>query len=115
VDLVEEDEAEDLPHPRDASEQVPAVDIVAFSLFLDIAFEAAEQAIVEVEEIEIDLDAFAYGGIGEVIGDSLPVRLEGDLFPELGEVVLAVGVLDVGEELGALSHKVISAAEEISG
>jgi hypothetical protein len=60
VDLVEENEAEDLAHPWDASEQVPAVDIVSFGALLDVAFEVTEEPVVEVEELEIDLDALAH-------------------------------------------------------
>ena len=110
MDLVEGDEAEDLSHPRDTSEQVPGVDVVCFDLLDDVEFEVCKELVVEVKELETDLDAFAYGGIGEVIGDSLPVCLVGDLLLELGEIVLAIGVLDVGEEFGALSHEVVSAA-----
>jgi hypothetical protein len=115
MDLVEEDEAEDLSHPWDTPEQVPAVDVVCFDLLDDVEFEVGKELVEEVEELEIDLAAFADGGIGEVIGESLPVRLVGDLLLELGEVVLAISVLDVGEELGALSHEVVSAAQQIPG
>jgi hypothetical protein len=115
VDLVEEDEAKDPSHPWDAPEQVPGVDIVSFGALLDVALELTEEAVIEVEKLEIDLDAFAHGGIREVLGDSLPVRLAGNLFLELGEVVLAVGVLEVGEELGTLSHEVVSATQQIPG
>jgi hypothetical protein len=115
VDLVEEDEAEDLAHPWDAPEQVPAVDIVSFGALLDVALELTEEAVIEVEKLEIDLDALAHGGVREAIGDSLPVCLESDLLLKLGEVVLAFGVLDVDEELGTLSHEVVSATQEIPG
>ena len=92
MDLVEEDEAEDPAHPWDAPEQVPAVDIVSFGAFFDVAFEVTEESVVEVEKLEIDLDAFTHRGIREAVGDSLPVCLDRELFPELGEVVLTVGI-----------------------
>jgi hypothetical protein len=113
VDFVEEDEAKDLPHPWDTPEQVPAVDIVSLGAFFDVALELTEEVVVEVEQLKIDLDAFANRGIREAVGDSIAVCLEGDLLLELGQVVLTVGVLDVGEEFGALSHEVVSAAQEI--
>ena len=115
VDLVEEDKAKDLSHPWDASEQVPGVDIVSFGALLDGALDLTEEPVVEVEKLEIDLDAFAHRGIREVLEDSIAICLEGDLLPELGEVVLTVGILDVGKELGTFSHEVVSAAQEIPG
>ena len=80
-----------------------------------VALELTEEAVIEIEKLEIDLDAFAHGGVREVINESLPVCLESDLFLELGQVVLTVSILDVGEELGALSHEVVSATQEIPG
>ena len=86
VDFVEEDEAEDLAHPWDTPEQVPAVDIVSLGAFFDVALEVTKEPVVEVEKLEIDLDAFANGGIREAIGDSLPVCFEGDLFSNSGRL-----------------------------
>ena len=60
VDFVEENEAEDFAHSRDASKPIPAVDIVRFGLFDDVEFEGAEQLVVEVEKLEVDLDAFSH-------------------------------------------------------
>jgi len=45
----------------------------------------------------------------------LAVCFVGDLLFELWEVVLAVGVLDVGEQFGPFAHEVVSAAEEVAG
>jgi len=50
-----------------------------------------------------------------VIGDAVTICLVGYLLSELGEVVLAVGVLNVGEQFGAFLHEVVSSPEEIPG
>jgi hypothetical protein len=39
------------------------------------------------------------------------VHLAGDLLAELGEVVLGVGVLDVGQEIGSLADEMGAAPE----
>jgi len=81
----------------------------------DVTFEVAVEAAVVIDEIEIGLDASTNDGIGELFCDTLAMDFVGDLFAELGEVTLAVGVLDVTQEIGALSHEVITAAQEIAG
>jgi len=50
-----------------------------------------------------------------VFADPLAVGLIGDFLFELREVVLAVGVLDVSEQLSPFSHEVVSSAQEIPG
>ena len=64
----------------------------------DLLLEPLEEEIEVIDELDVDGDGAPDGGIGEGFGDSLPVHLSGDLLSELGEVVLGVGVLDVGEE-----------------
>jgi hypothetical protein len=110
VDFVEEDEAQDLSDSWDASQEVEGAGVVAFGLPDDVEFQLSEETVIEIEELEIHLDAFLDAGIGEVLGDSVAVCLVGQLFLELGEIVLAVGVLDVGEKFGAFSHEVVAAS-----
>ena len=80
----------------------------------DIAFEVPQDAIEVVDELEIGFDVLSDDGIGELLCDAFSVDFVGDLFAELGEVTLAVGVLDVREEVGPLSHEIIAAAEQIT-
>ena len=70
----------------------------------DVELELGEQLVVVIDQLEVDLDALAHAGIGEALGDAGAVGLVGELLAGLGEVVLAVGVLDVGEQLGALAR-----------
>jgi len=48
-----------------------------------------------------------------VVGDAVTICLIGNLLSELGEVVLAVGILDVGEQFGTFLHEVVSSPEKI--
>ena len=43
-------------------------------------------------------------GIGEALGDPVAVGFVGELLAIGGQVVLAVGVLEMGEELGPFAH-----------
>jgi hypothetical protein len=67
-----------------------------------------------IDKIEIGLDAPSNDGIGELLCDTFSVDFVRDLFAELGEVALTVGVLDVTEEIGALTHEVVATAQEIA-
>jgi hypothetical protein len=53
--------------------------------------------------------------VGEALSDAVTVSLVGQLLFEFFEVVLAVGVLDVDEQLRPFSHDVISTAQQITG
>jgi hypothetical protein len=54
-------------------------------------------------------------GIRETFGDATSVGFVGDLFVDLREIVLTVGVLNVAEEFGTFSHEVRTAPEKIAG
>ena len=86
---------------------------MAFGLLDDVEFQLSQKPIVYIDELEIHLDAFLNGKAGEVIGDAVTICLVGQLLSELGEVVLAIGVLDVGEQFGTFLHEMVSSPEEI--
>ena len=81
----------------------------------DEELEPLEEVVVVLDEFEIGGDAGTDGGIWEEVGDAVSVLAVGDDLLEFGKVVLAGGVLDVGEELGALAHEVHAAPQEIAG
>jgi hypothetical protein len=51
----------------------------------------------------------------EPFDDPFPVLGFGNASQEVGKIILASGVLDMGIELGPFSHEVISSSEEIPG
>ena len=38
----------------------------------------------------------AYAGIGKVVGDAFPIRLVREPFPDLGQMVLTISIVNVG-------------------
>lgn len=46
---------------------------------------------------KVDFDTFVHRGLGKALGDPVAVGFVGDLPPNLGQVVLAIGVLDMGQ------------------
>ena len=97
LDLIEDDQTEDLSYSGKTPKQIEVSDIMPFGLFDDIEFQIIEQAVIEFHKLEIDLDAFLDGRVGEMTGDAYPIRLDGQFFFKFGEIVLAVGVLDMGQ------------------
>ena len=74
-----------------------------------------KELVIEIEELKVHFDAFLDAGVREALSDAVTVCLVGQLFFEFFEVVLAVGVLDVDEQLRPFSHDVISTAQQITG
>jgi len=68
-----------------------------------------------VYELDINLDAAAGRWIGEPLGDSDPMDLVGDFLPELGQVILTIGVLDVAQEISPFVNQVGPPSHEVSG
>lgn len=68
-----------------------------------------------IDQLEIRLDASLDVGITELLGKTLLVNLAGYLLPELGQVVLRIGVLDVSEQIGASPHEIVPAPQQVPG
>jgi hypothetical protein len=53
-------------------------------------------------------------GVGETLVETRAMHLVSDLLAELGQVVLGVGVLDVGQEIGAPANRVGAPAHQVA-
>jgi len=70
-----------------------------------------------IDEGQVGLDGEPHARIGEALGDIqlFAVGGEDELLAEDGEVVLAVGVLDVSHEERPLADEVAASAEQVAG
>ena len=73
-----------------------------------------EEPVIIVDKVNIDLDAFFYAVIFEPFRDSGPVVLPAEIFDDGRQVVLRVGVFDMGQEFCPFSHEMIPSAHEVS-
>ena len=80
----------------------------------DIAFHFAEQLIVVSNEGDLDFNGFPAAGIRQVLLDSLTVGFVGELFADLRQRVLTLGILPVGSECRAFAHHVTAAAQQVA-
>jgi hypothetical protein len=92
VDLIEDRESENGADPMDGSKEMEGLGIVITRISQDVAFEIPNHKIERIDEIEIGGDAHTNIGVRELVQDALAMDFVGDLLPELGEIVLAVGV-----------------------
>jgi len=81
----------------------------------EVEFESPDLPIVEFGEFEVGLDGSDDAGVIEALGDAIAIASVSDGPFEGGKVVLAVGGLNVCEQLGSLVNKMESAAKEIAG
>ena len=61
-----------------------------------IEFHLAEQLIVVIDERNIDLYRLADTGIRKMVGDAFPIRFVRQPFANLRQIVLTIGIMDVG-------------------
>jgi len=97
MNLVEQNEAQDFSDPGHDLEQVQGLGIVLLCRFDNVSFHIAEEMVVVPDQREVDFHALLDGRIGKALGDADTIGFVGELFPDLGQVILTVGIVDVGE------------------
>jgi hypothetical protein len=106
MDFIPQHQAQDLTDPRDCTQQVERVGVVLLGRGEDGQLHVAPPLVVVANQREVDGDALVHRGIGTPLGDAVAVGLIGNLLAKRGQVVLAVGLLDMGESLCSLAHAV---------
>jgi hypothetical protein len=111
VDLVQQHKTQALPKPRDGLEQVQGVGVMLLRRLHNGQRQVLQQRVVIVAQGEVHLDAFLNGGIGKSFRDPRPVGLGGAVLTDRGQVVLAVGLLDMRQQLSAFPYERYPASE----
>jgi hypothetical protein len=83
-------------------------------MFFYIPFNGGELFIVEVDEFGIQIHASLDTRVIESIFHKQSIRFISQVFPDPGEIILRVGIVDVGEEFCTFSHEVVPASEEVT-
>jgi len=99
VNLVQEQEGQDFTDPWDRAQAVEGLRIVCFGRLDEIDLQVGQQAVLMADQGQVHLDALLDGGIRKPFGYAVSVRRISRLLAELRQVVLAVGILDMGQEL----------------
>ena len=81
----------------------------------DIMLQLVQEAVIGLDDLKVDGNTLLDRGVVKALNDSFSVLGFGNTSEEVGQVILASGILDMSKELGSFSHEVISSSEEISG
>ena len=73
VNLVEDRQGQDLPNARHRSQAVESVGIVAFGLADNRELKVGDEGVVLGHQRQIDVDALAHAGIGEVLPHAVAI------------------------------------------
>ena len=86
-----------------------------FGKSYDIMLQLVQEAIIGLDDLKVNGNTLLDGEVIKALNDSFSVLGFGNTSEEVGQVVLASGILDMSKELGSFPHEVISSSEEISG
>ena len=84
-------------------------------MFEDEEFHLGKQGVVIIDEAQIDGNGLVHRSIFEPLGDTEAISFIRRFLAEGGQVVLGIGVLDVGQEFGPFVHQVHPSAKKITG
>jgi len=86
---------------------------VVFGIAGDVQLKPVLQFVQKSDQLEVGFNAHPDIRVGELFSNTDAVLLVGDVRLERLHVVLAVGVLDVAEQLGPFSGQVVASSEQI--
>jgi hypothetical protein len=113
MDVIEPHQAEDLAHPRDRAQQGERVGVVVRGRAAAGQFHGAEPLVVVADQGPIDLATLLDCGCRKPLGHANAVRCVGARLPNLGQVILAVGLLDRGQQLRPCAPQMHPPPEQI--
>src|SRR5262249_44081258 len=102
---------QDLPNAGDGLEPRKGLHVLCFGTARDIEFYFPQELVIVIDEGEIDFNGLADTRIRKMLFDALAVRFVRQLLADLGEIVLTVGILNVGQEFRAFLYQMTATAE----
>src|SRR5215510_1189395 len=93
MDVIEQPQTDDLADAWDRPQQVKRDGVMLLGRLEASQCHVPKQAIVVVKQREADFNTLLYGGIGTPLGHAVAMRLIGDLLPQVGPIILAIGIL----------------------
>jgi hypothetical protein len=115
LNLLQTHQRQNLPDAGHGLSAGEGLDLVRLSCTGDLEFPLAQQLVIVSAEGHLHRDRLAHAGLGEVLLHPFAVGFGGQLLADHREVVLAVGILHVGSEVGALAHQVTATAQQVPG
>jgi hypothetical protein len=111
--LIQEPEAQNVPHAGPRTEQIESMGIMLFGRVENGQLQLVQQAVSSVDPGEVHLDPLVRRRIGKPRGDPMAIGLIGDLLPDLRSIVLTIRSLDLREEFRSFAQEGHAASEQI--
>ena len=115
VDLIAQHQGQDFADPWDGAQAVEDLRIMRCCGLDERQLQVGQQVVVGIDQREVDLNALLDGRLGEALRHAGSVRLVCELLADRREVVLTIGILDMGQELGPFAREMQPAPEQVSG
>ena len=113
LNLIEQIEGIDPAHAGDALQEGISSRVMLLCVGNDVLFEDGQDPVIGVNHVEIGGHGHAHRGIVEPIQQAFPVLRFGDPSQRHLQVVLAGGILGVGEEFGPLAHQMVASTHQV--
>lgn len=105
MDLVEDHQGENLTNARRRTQQYQAVLVTFPGVLLDMPFNPGVLFVIKVDQIQIKFDALLDTGIRKSLSDALTAEGIAKVLLGVRQVVLAVGVVHMRQQLRAFAHQ----------
>ena len=115
LDVVQEHQASHLANPRHGWQTGEGVGVGWFCWAHARQLQVHQQLIVVVQPGQIHCDTFLHRRSGTTCSDPSAIRVVGNLFPDLGQVLLTVRMLDVAEQFRPFAHQRHPPPQSIAG
>jgi hypothetical protein len=81
----------------------------------DMGLEVPDEAIIVIDQGQIDCDVFLHRWIGKALGDPLTLHFGLERLTSGGPIVLAVRLANMGQPLCSLAHQMQTALSQVAG
>jgi hypothetical protein len=115
IDFVEPHAAENLADAGYGLPQIQRVSVMLFGGFDEGAFHVTKPIIIVTDACQIDVNTFVHCGVGTALGTPVTVGCIGNLLTNGRQVILAGGLVHVGQQLGAFMCSMHAASQQIAG
>lgn len=68
----------------------------------NVEFDRSELFVIGIDQRHVQGNVLLDAGIAKVLTETFAIGLASDPFPKLGQIILAIGVLVIGEQFGVL-------------
>src|SRR3990172_5045169 len=113
--FIENNQAEDSAYTWDRAQTEIGIRIMLFGYQGYLMLNPVQQLIILINEGQIKLYSLLYAYVGKALCHTFTVAFPGDILSYLRQVVLMIGVLDMGQEFSPFVDQMHPAAHEVPG